>query len=259
MDTTYWHKQDPNKPLFPDLLWSRPVNRAHAGKVLVAGGNQHGFSSVSYAFAAVDKAGAGQAKLLLPDSLHKIIGNSIPNTDFAPSTPIGSFSQRALGSMLDLSSWADAVLLAGNFGHNSETVAMLEKFILKYNDNLTVTDDTIDVFISNPNLLNRKNTLLVVGMEQLRKLGISAKHSKAFVSDLGIIQLVDILHDFSEQFGIYITTLHQNTVVLAANGQVSTTTWSDTNWTQTAAAKNTVWWMQNKSKPFESMTISLTV
>lgn len=260
MDATYWHKQDPSQPLFPDLLWSRPVNRAHAGKLLVAGGNQHGFSSVSYAFAAVDKAGVGQAKLLLPDSLRKIVGDSLPNTEFAPSTTIGSFSQKALDGMLDLGNWADAVLLAGDFGHNSETAAMLEKFIMKYNDNLTVAGDAVDIFMSNTSLLSRKNTLLVITPSQLRKLGINAKYQKAFVSDLGLMQLVDILHGFSEQFGIYIATLHQNIIVLAAKGQVSTTPWPDSNnWEQNVAVKNAVWWLQNKSKPFESMTVSLAI
>lgn len=260
MGVTYWHKQDPSQPLFPDLLWSRPVNRTHAGKLLVAGGNQHGFSSVSYAFAAVDKADVGQAKLLLPDSLRKIVGDSLPNTEFAPSTSIGSFGQKALDSLLDLGDWADAVLLAGDFGHNSETTATLEKFIIKYNGYLTVVGDTMNIFMSNTSLLSRKNTLLVITPGQLRKLGINTKYQKAFVSDLGLVQLVDILHDFCEQFGIYIATLYQAKIVLAAKGQVSTTPWPDlNNWEQTVAVKNTVWWLQNKSKPFQSMTTSLTV
>lgn len=258
MDTTFWHKQNPSQPLFPDLIWSRPVNRANAGKLLVAGGNQHGFSAISYVFGAVDKAGVGHVRLLLPDSLRKVVGDSLPNTEFAPSTYIGSFSQKALDSLLDLSNWADAVLLAGDFGHNSETAATLEKFIMKYSDNLTVAGDAVDVFMSNTSLLSRKNTLLVITPSQLRKLGINTKYQKAFVSDPGLLQFVDILHDFSEQFGIYIATLYQDMIVLTANGQVSTTPWHDPhNWMQVVAARSTVWWLQNKAKPFESITTSL--
>ena len=32
-------KQTKAKPFFPDLLWSRPENKFHAGKLLIVGGN----------------------------------------------------------------------------------------------------------------------------------------------------------------------------------------------------------------------------
>ncbi len=259
MDNTFWYKQDPSKPLFPDVLWSRPMNRAHSGKLLIAGGNLHSFSEVSQTFAATEKTGIGFTKLLLPDSLHKIIGSALPDTEFAPSTPIGSFGQKALDSLLDLSDWADAALLAGNFGHNSETSTMLEKFALQYKGNLTVAGDVTDIFLSNPGLLSRENTLLVIRPSQLRKLGTITKNKKAFTSSLGLVQFVNALHDFSSKFSVYIVTSCQDCTVIAAQGRISTTPQSSpVNW-EDLAARTTVWWLQNKSQPFESMTSSLII
>src|SRR5262245_34884782 len=124
MEREYWRKQQPGKLLFPELEWSRPENKAQAGKLLIVGGNQHGFAAPAEAYAVATKTGIGTARVLLPDALQKTVGRILDNGEFAPSTPSGSFSQKALGELLSYSSWADAALLAGDFGRNSETAIL---------------------------------------------------------------------------------------------------------------------------------------
>ena len=41
---TYWHKQG-TKPLYPDVIWSKPENKQAAGKLLIIGGHAYGFSA----------------------------------------------------------------------------------------------------------------------------------------------------------------------------------------------------------------------
>src|SRR3954462_7666379 len=113
MDRTYWHKQTPDKPLFPDLLWSRPENKRQAGKLLIVGGNTHGFAAAGEAYAEAIKAGIGTARVLLPDGLQKTVGRVFEAGEYAPSTPSGSFGRQALAELLSLSRWADGTLLAG--------------------------------------------------------------------------------------------------------------------------------------------------
>jgi NAD(P)H-hydrate repair Nnr-like enzyme with NAD(P)H-hydrate dehydratase domain len=72
--TTYWLKQTPDKPLFPNMLWSKPENKLHAGKLLVIGGNLHGFSAPATAFAEARKAGIGSQRVVLPDAIQKTVG-----------------------------------------------------------------------------------------------------------------------------------------------------------------------------------------
>jgi hypothetical protein len=63
----YWQKQSASNPLFSDLIWSRPESRAAAGKLLIAGGNIHGFAALAEAFMAAEAAGIGEQVLLMPD------------------------------------------------------------------------------------------------------------------------------------------------------------------------------------------------
>src|SRR5471032_3085314 len=105
----YWHKQAADKPLYPDLLWSRPENRAQAGKLLIVGGNAHGFAAAGEAYAEATKAGVGTARVLLPDSLQKTVGKVFEAGEYAPSTPSGSFAKRALAELLAMAEWADGV------------------------------------------------------------------------------------------------------------------------------------------------------
>src|SRR4051812_45465462 len=128
----YWQKQAATEPLFSDLLWSRPENRAHAGKLLIVGGNAQGLAAPAAAYSAATEAGIGTARVLLPDSLQKTVGRVFEAGEYAPSTPSGSFSRNALAELLAMSNWADGVLLAGDFGRNSETAIMLEQLVAKY-------------------------------------------------------------------------------------------------------------------------------
>src|SRR5512146_3316650 len=149
MGNMNWLKQT-DEPLFPDILWARPENKRHAGKLLIIGGHSQNFSAVSRAYAAAHKAGAGTIRVLLPLSLQKMLAKAFPEAEFADITGIGSFSRAALGLFLELSDWADAVLLAGEFGRNSETAVLLESYVNKYSGSLTLTGDSLDYFYTDP-------------------------------------------------------------------------------------------------------------
>jgi len=143
---TNWLKQAPNKPLFEDILWSRPQNKRQAGKLLIIGGSVHGFSAPAGAYGAAEKAGIGSIRVILPDATKRMLGKLFLEAEFAPSTTSGSFSRQALAQLLDTADWTDGVLLAGDFGRNSETAILLEAFVKKYRGPLSITHDGIDYF-----------------------------------------------------------------------------------------------------------------
>lgn len=260
MDRTFWHKQTPNKPLFPDLLWSRPENRQQAGKLLIVGGNAHGFAAPAEAFAEAEKAGIGTTRVLLPDSLQKTVGRHFPAGEFAPSTPSGSFSKKALAELLDMSQWADAVLLVGDFGRNSETAILLEQFLDKYSGQLTIAKDAIDYFTKNPAAaLARPDTTLVLSFAQLQQSAMHAHFKTPFIFDMDFLRLIDALHEFTTMHQPTIIVKHLQTIFVATDGQVSTTKLSEDIeiWRVTTAAHAAVWWLQNLTKPFEALTTSI--
>jgi len=170
MSRDYWLKQSPEKPLYGDLMWSRPENKLHAGKLLIIGGNLHGFASPAEAYEEAQKAGIGTARVILPNKLQKTVGKIFTAGEYAPSTPSGSFAVQALAELLDMAAWSDGVMLASNFGRNSETAILLEQFIEKYTGQLTLAGDSVDYFLSEPvRLLARPETTLILNFESASK------------------------------------------------------------------------------------------
>ena len=260
MERSYWHKQAKDKPLFPDLLWSRPENRLHAGKLMIAGGNLHGFMGPAEGFTTSSKAGIGVAKVVLPDALRQLVGTSLEECEFGPSTPSGSFSQRSLETFLRVGNWADGVLVAGDLGRNSETAILLEKFIEKYDKQLTITKDAIDYFTKSPlKLLEHSNIAIVVSFAQLQKIGVYAKFPEAFTFEIDILRLVDMLHSFTTAYPIRLIVRHLSHVFVAIDGKVSSTKMHKevAIWRLNSSAYVAVWWLQNPSRPFESITTAM--
>jgi hypothetical protein len=256
----YVHKQTKDKPLYPDLLWSRPEQTSLAGKLLIIGGNVHGFAAPAEAYQAATKAGIGTIRILLPDSLQKTVGKILLQGEYAPSTPSGSFGRNALAMLLEMSNWADGVLLAGDFARNSETAILLEQFITKYQGQLTLTKDTADYFLSMPNIvLDRQDTTLVIAFAQLQKLAMHAHFDKAFTFEMDYLRLVSYLHEFSEKTKAALIVKHLDTIFVAYNGQVSTTKVdSDIHaWRVRTAAQAATWQIQNPKKVFAALTMSV--
>ncbi len=257
---TYWLKQTPDKPLYPDMQWSRPENKLYAGKLLIVGGNLAGFSAPAEAYTEASMAGIGTARVLLPNALARTVGRVFEAGEYAPSTPSGSFSSQALGELLPMAHWADGVLLAGDLGRNSETAILLESFISKHAGQLTIAGEAAEYFLQIPDtVVKRPETLMVLSLAQLQKLAVGIRFKTAFTSDMDLLRFVDTLHAFTANHGVYIVTRHLGNVFSSAHGRVSSTRLPETqdDWCIKSAAHASVWWLQNPSKPFEALTTSI--
>lgn len=260
MNPEYWHRQSSDVPLFPDLLWSRPENRQQAGKLCILGGNAFGFAAAAAAYAQAISAGIGAARVVLPDSLRKTVGRVFEAGEYVPSTPSGSFSRQALSEVMAATDWADATLLAGDLGRNSETAILLEKLFSTYVGQLTITKDAVDYFSTvAPVHISRPDTTLVLSFAQLQKLAMKLNYPQAFTFDMDFLRLIDRLHAITQTYGIQLITKHLDTIFVAVKGQVSSTKCAPERevWRVDAAAWAAVMWLQNPAKPFESLTTSL--
>ncbi len=255
MENTNWLKQAPDKPLFPDLLWSRPENRRARGKLLIVGGSSHGFAAPAAAFVAANKAGIGTVRVLLPDATQKTIGNSFAEAVFAPSTPSGSFSRQALAGLIENAEWANGVLLAGDFGRNSETAILLESFLDKHQGQVTIAQDSLDYFLGAKSpALSRENTLSVINLGKLQKLAKNNRPSTPVLHNMNLQDLVTVLADWSNGSLSFITK-HAEQLLVASGGKVSTTPEKDeSNWQIDLAAYASVWWLQQPVQAFGALT-----
>jgi ADP-dependent NAD(P)H-hydrate dehydratase / NAD(P)H-hydrate epimerase len=258
MDHSYWVKQENDKPLFEDILWSRPESKANAGKLAVIGGHSHGFGAPGIAYTEALKAGVGVCNVLLPDSIKKTVKHVLPDAEYGPSNPSGSFAKKALDNFLEISAWSDCVLLAGDLGRNSETAVLLEQYVQKYSGLLMLSQDAADYFKTFPEtLMNRQNTVLVISLAQLQKIFINAPLMVPITYGMSIMQLVEALHIFTEKFPTTVVVKHHETVCIAHGGKVVISQNKDMPWRVKTAGKASVYWLQNPSKPLEAISTSL--
>ena len=255
-DKPYWQRQLATKPLYEELLWSRPENRTHAGKLLIVGGHAQGFARPAEAYSLAEKAGIGTVRVLLPDVLQKTLGRAFVGAEFGPSSPSGSFAAQALGELVPLSAWADSVLWAGDLGRNSETAILIEKSFEHNPEQVVLTCDAVDYIIATPYpVLQRENTLLVLSFAQLQKLGINIKYSNAFTFSMDLLRLIDALHELTKRYKFGIITKHLDTFLVALNGEVVTTKLPTEMpvWRLKMAVSAAVWWLQNPTKPLAAL------
>jgi hypothetical protein len=256
----YWHRQSSNKPLFPELDWDKPENKRLSGKLLIIGGNAHGFSAPGQAYKIAGETGIGVAKVLLPDALQNSVGKILENGEYAPSTKSGSFNHTALESWVSWTKWADGVLIAGDLGRNSETAVVLEKFINTTTKPLFITKDAIDYFRANArSILTRDKTILVLSLSQLQKFCLEIGWTSAVTYQMTILQLVEFLHNLTLSNKLSIITSHNGNYFVAHKGVVSTTKNAQTDdiWRVKIASKASVWYIQNPNRPFEALTSCL--
>lgn len=256
----YWQRQTSSKALFPDIEWNRPEQRAHAGKLGIVGGNKLGFVSVGDAYATAGNTGIGQVRVLLPQVLKKSVPPILTDVVFAPDNPSGGLSREAGADMRALGAWADAVLLIGDAGRNSETAILYEDFLRDYHGQLTITRDAVDLLLNTPELVvERDNTLLVVSFAQLQKLFTKVYYPKILTFSMQLQQLVETIHKFTITYPVTIMTFHQDHLVVASAGHVTTTPWDNPMaiWKGHVATQAAAYWLWNPKKPLEAATASL--
>lgn len=260
MDLSYWKKQKPSVPLFPDIEWNKPERRDQAGKLAIIGGNKLGFAAVAESYQTALDIGAGNVRVLLPDVLKKTIPSSITDALFAPTTPSGSLAKNASSELRALGEWADEVLLIGDAGRNSETAILYEEFVANYSGPLTVTRDAIDLIKNNPGLLaERPDTLLVASFAQVQKLFQGIYYPKMLTFNMQLLQLVEALHKFTITYPCAIVTLHKDIIIIASGGEVVTEEWTQPMaiWRGSVATKAAAYWLWNLTQVLPATSMSL--
>jgi NAD(P)H-hydrate repair Nnr-like enzyme with NAD(P)H-hydrate dehydratase domain len=258
MENTFWHQQANNKPLYPDILWNQPEFKSLAGKLGIIGGSLQGFNSVSTAYDKAVKAGIGVARTILPNSLAKTIGPIWQECEFAPSTKSGGFSSKAINEWLNLTLWADGILISGELSRNSETSILLERFVTENKTQLTLAGDSLTLLIDTPNeLINNKLLTIAIDLNQLQHLLTTIRYPTAIKSTMNLYQIVNLLHSFTYGYGLAVILIHEEQIILSHKGQVATMLNTKNIDSLTVATTCSVWRLQQPNKPFEAMATGI--
>lgn len=256
---SFWQTQSPTKPLFPDVEWNKPEQKAHAGKLTIIGGNKLGFMAVSDAYALASTLGAGQLRAVLPDALRKSFPASISDAVFIPSNTSGGFSKDAIPEIVAAANWADVTLLVGDMGRNSETAMACERLLDSFSGHLVITRDAVELLKPvAEQVVNRDKTTLVVSFAQLQKLFQSVYYPRILSFSMQLMQLVDALHKFTITYPVTIVTFHQNQLVVAHGGEVVTQEFDEPMaiWRGLTATKAACYLLWSPAKPLGAIAAS---
>lgn len=260
MDLTYWLRQTPEKPLYPNIEWSKPEQRSQSGRLGIIGGNKLGFAGVADAYGQALSSGIGEVRVLLPDILRKTIPTTMTDVVFGATNPSGSLAKDALVEMKAVGEWSTGVLLIGDAGRNSETAIVYEDFLREYKGPLVITRDAVDLIKnSSQSLIERPDTLLIVSFAQLQKLFQLVYYPKVLTFSMQLTNLVEAIHKFTITYPVSIVVLHKESLLVASGGDVTSTPWDNPMaiWRGSVAAKASAYWLWNLAKPLESVTTSL--
>lgn len=259
MDFDYWLKQTADKPLYPDIEWQKPERKDLAGKLLIIGGNAHGFAAVAQAYQDAKKAGIGECRVILPDALKKAIDAGI-DCLFVPTNQSGGITKDSINQLKAGVAWADGVLFIGDAGRNSETAIVYEQTLNAFPDKPTfVTRDAFDLLKGIwPSLLQRKNTVLIVTLAQLQKLFQTVYYPKTILFSMQLTNLAEAMHKFTITYPAMLVAFHQGQLVVAQEGRVTSTPWEEPMliWRGSVAAKAATYSLHHPSNLLAAISAS---
>jgi hypothetical protein len=137
---------------------------------------------------------------------------------------------------------------------------LYESLLTKYTGMATITRDAVDLLRNTPAVLaERPNTLLVVSFAQLQKLFQSLYYPKTLIFSMQLTNFVDTLHKFTITYPVTIAVMHQEHLLVAHNGDVTSTPWEEPMaiWRGSVAAKAATYWLWTPKRPLEAVTASL--
>lgn len=222
MDIPSFIRQD-EAPLYPKILWNRPVSRRGAGRLLIPGGHTGEFSLPTTLYQGVQAAGIGECTVALPDALVKLLGG-VPGVSFLPSSTSGSLGQEALGQLLYMAEDADAVMLGASLSNHSQTTILVEKFIRETHVPIIMFEDTISLLERQASLLlGNANHLLIITMPQVFKLagvlGIGIK----IKPNGGLINKLEIVRDLAAESKATIVVWGSETIIASPDRELVVT------------------------------------
>lgn len=247
----YWQKQQPDKPLFPDIEWNRPERRDLAGRLGIIGGNKFGFVAVAESYETARQAGAGEVRVLLPDALRSKVPTQMTDVLFAPTNPSGSLASEAKTDLQALENWATGLLYIGDAGKNSQTAILYEQAIAETDKPVVLTRDAIDLVQNSfPRILDNPNVVFVASFAQIQRIFRAVYYPKVLTFSMQLAQFVDVLHKFTVTYPVTVAVLHADHMIVARGGEVITQPWENAMkiWrgdTATKAASYLLWTPEN--------------
>ena len=244
-----------DEPLYPKVLYNRPLTRSGGGRLLLAGGHSGEFSLPTAIYQFAIAAGAGEVIVALPDVLAKFLGGA-PGTAFVNSSSSGSLGREALGRLLELSEDADCMLLGASLSNNSNTAMHVERLVGVLERPAVLFDEALVALRQHPALItSNPQTLVIATMAEIFKLAGSLKVAITIRPGGGLINKLEIIQAVAAasqcSYAVY-----GSEIVIATDGNLSVTPINYRLSLQPALLYGTLttFWVQNRTNPLAGLT-----
>ena len=184
-----------DQPVYPNILYNRPITRMGGGRLLIVGGHATEFSLPTTIHQVAVAAGIGQATAVLPDKVAKLLGGA-PGTTFAPSSTSGSLGREALGRILELSEEADALIIGPSLSNNSNTAMLTERLVREVQRPIIIIDDALVALRQDiTSVTDNPKALIICTMAEVFKLCGALSIAINIRPNAGLINKLEIIQD----------------------------------------------------------------
>lgn len=236
-----------DKPLYEDILWSRPVRRT--GRVLLVGGHRDGFAELQKLYQGFEDAQVAECHLALPDKLSKLVG-SLEGISLLASNPSGSVARDALAELVHLANESDLVSLGPDLSNNSETTLVMQRLITETRASILIPPQSTEQLLPEAGEWQEKESLLLcVNHKQLYKLATKLAIDATIPLSPTVDSIAGIALAVSKEFLPSLVVSFENNIIVAVDGKASITKANTKN-----VGLLATFWLQNSTKHYEALT-----
>lgn len=223
----YWKKEQ-NLKGYDDYKWNIPEQKT--GTVALVGGNSQNFAStIKTAEFLGQNFPVNKLNVVLPDALKSKLP-PLPDLLFTPSTESGSLAKS--GELNTAVANADFAIFAGDLSKNSATTIAVAESIKNADTPAILVRDSVDLLSTEMSeLLEHGGLYLLASMSQLQKLLRAIYYPKMLLLSMPLMQAVEVLHKFTLSFPVTVITFHQEQIIVASDGKVTTLPIAATSYT----------------------------
>ena len=236
-----------NKPLYEDILWSRPVRRT--GRILLVGGHRDGFSELQKVYQSFEDAQVSECRLALPDKLSKLVG-SLEGISLLASNPSGSIARDALSELVFLANESDLVSLGPDLSNNSETTLTMQRLIAETRASVVIPPQSAEQLLPEAGeWKDKENLLLFISHKQLYKLATKFAVNVTIPLNPNPDLVAEIAFAVSKEISPSLVVHYDDTLIIAVDGSASITKAKSNN-----VGLLGTFWLQNSTKQYEALT-----
>jgi len=243
-----------DNPLFPKIFWNRPISHISGNNLTMIGGHSGSFDQLQLYYSAVTTAGIYDYKIILPDSLIKIIGQDHESYRFVAANKSGSLAKAALGEILEIVQDTIAVSIGDNLSDNSETIILIESLLNHLEKkSLILWGKTIDRLIKYyPEIIkSQSKCLLILDSRQLSRYAYALK---IFTNNKNELEnKIETGLELINKIGTNLMVLDSELIAIV-DKKISVTFIKNIPNHAIASGIATAFWLQNPHFEFESLT-----